>query len=150
MPTAQQRADSKRRQEKGLAYCGGCKTEKPLDNFTAVPTRRPSGVRDRCKLCYAADERGRNRQQSLQRYGLSKAEYAELFEKQKGLCAICGNAEITKSKHGKIHFLSVDHCHKSEKVRGLLCRSCNLALGKFNDSKETLQRAISYLEKNYG
>ena len=43
--------------------------------------------------------------------------------------------------------LSVDHCHVTGNVRGLLCRACNLALGQFEDNIKTLNKAIKYLEQ---
>jgi hypothetical protein len=70
-------------------------------------------------------------------YGLSVEAYKKLFEKQKGLCAICDQSSKMK--------LAVDHCHLTKKVRGLLCNPCNLALGIFKDDITRLQRAIFYL-----
>lgn len=71
----------------------------------------------------------------LYRYGLTEEAYDALMEKQDGGCAICG-AEGD---------FSVDHCHDTKKVRGLLCRECNIGLGKFKDDPELLRKAISYL-----
>lgn len=62
---------------------------------------------------------------------------------QKGKCAIC-------CKEKGIHGLVVDHDHKSGKVRGLLCNSCNKALGFFQDDIEILTNAINYLNNIYG
>lgn len=41
--------------------------------------------------------------------------------------------------------LAVDHCHRTNKVRGLLCTKCNLGLGYFADTEELLQQAVTYL-----
>jgi hypothetical protein len=76
-------------------------------------------------------------------YGLTPEDFDILLMKQKGACAICLK---TQEQTGKI--LNVDHCHKTGKVRGLLCGGCNASLGVFEDSIETLQRAIAYLEVN--
>lgn len=78
----------------------------------------------------------------LKRYGLTKEEYKTLFNKQKGLCFIC------KKKCCSGQNLSVDHCHKTQKVRGLLCKKCNTALGMLDDNVEYFETAILYL-KNY-
>ena len=43
---------------------------------------------------------------------------------------------------------NIDHCHKTNKIRGLLCHHCNIGLGNFNDNVVNLQLAIKYLEKN--
>ena len=44
--------------------------------------------------------------------------------------------------------LVVDHCHKTGKIRGLICDSCNVGLGRFKDNIDNLKNAIKYLEKN--
>lgn len=74
-------------------------------------------------------------------YNISLEDYAELFYKQNGVCAICG-----KTQKGKPLF--VDHDHSSGKIRGLLCGICNTALGGFRDKIVLLQEAIKYLNKN--
>lgn len=66
-------------------------------------------------------------------------DFEKLLDDQKGVCAICGK------KHKKR--LSVDHDHKTGKVRGLLCAKCNLALGYFYDNINNLKSAIRYLQK---
>ncbi len=66
--------------------------------------------------------------------------YNNLLIKQNNLCAIC------KKKQSGNKRLSIDHCHKTLKIRGLLCHYCNTALGSFKDSIELLQSAIDYLK----
>lgn len=80
-------------------------------------------------------------------YGLTIEDYNLMLEKQNGKCLICNGQEIHKAQ-GKRHNLSVDHCHATGKVRGLLCKSCNQALGLFKENIECLKKAISYLENN--
>ena len=80
-------------------------------------------------------------------YGISEVEYKDLYSKQKGLCAICSQPETDiyyRSK--KLRKLAVDHCHKTNKVRGLLCFHCNQGLGKFKDNPELLRKAALYCE----
>ncbi|WMX18936.1 hypothetical protein [Escherichia phage vB_EcoP_PAS59] len=77
-------------------------------------------------------------------YGITLAEYDALFEKQEGLCAICGQPETATLK-GVVKRLAVDHCHEGLHIRGLLCSSCNTGLGLFKDSPENLENAIKYL-----
>jgi hypothetical protein len=69
------------------------------------------------------------------RYGLDQQEYQHMVKASGGCCSICGD----KTK------LVVDHCHKTLKVRGLICTHCNHGLGKFMDSPERLQKAAEYL-----
>ncbi len=75
-------------------------------------------------------------------YGLTFSDYNRILKEQSEGCAICG-----KPPNGKR--LSVDHDHKSNKVRGLLCMHCNVILGHAFEKIETLENAISYLKKHY-
>ena len=72
------------------------------------------------------------------RYGITKDQYFEMYEKQDGLCAICFSECKTKQR------LVVDHCHQTGKVRGLLCKSCNMSLGVLEKS-DWLESALMYL-----
>jgi Recombination endonuclease VII len=71
------------------------------------------------------------------RFGISAAEYDALLAKQGGACAICRR----RSKYR----LCVDHCHLTGRIRGLLCYSCNLALGHLKDDQASLVAALAYL-----
>lgn len=73
------------------------------------------------------------------RYGLSFEQYQEMFVRQDGKCACCGERSA----------VDVDYCHDTGRVRGLLCRSCNVGLGQLGDTVEGLRRAIAYLEKEH-
>lgn len=64
----------------------------------------------------------------------------ELMREQKGLCAICETPQDAAKRR-----FAIDHCHKSGKVRGILCSNCNSALGMFKDSIPMMKRAITYL-----
>jgi hypothetical protein len=85
---------------------------------------------------------------SLKRkYNVTVDEYNEMLEAQNSVCAICFQPETSTYK-GKVFRLAVDHCHSTEKIRGLLCRDCNQTLGKFNDDIQRFQNAVEYLQKN--
>lgn len=71
------------------------------------------------------------------RYGITEDEFVSIKELQKGKCGIC-NIELTKDS-------LVDHDHESGRIRGILCRNCNFALGLFKDSENILNNAIKYL-----
>lgn len=75
------------------------------------------------------------------KYGISKEDYDEILKSQNGGCAICGTDK--QVGRGRLH---VDHCHTSNKVRGILCSKCNAGIGQLNDSIELLSSAIKYLE----
>lgn len=81
-------------------------------------------------------------------YGLSAAQYEAMQEAQNHKCAICGGEESTVIR-GKVVRMAVDHCHETGKVRELLCRNCNMALGGFKDSIDRLKSAITYLETHH-
>lgn len=94
--------------------------------------------------------RSRSKESKLQsNFGISLEEYEALFKEQGGVCKICGEPEKrTDPRTGKIYALSVDHCHKTGKIRGLLCMAHNKAIGLFGDSVSLLRAAISYLESS--
>lgn len=79
-------------------------------------------------------------------YGISRKTYTDLHELQGGCCAICEKVEVVVIR-GKTLSLSVDHCHKSGSIRGLLCSDCNRGLGSFRDDPKILRRAIAYLTR---
>ena len=74
------------------------------------------------------------------RYGLQPDEYAALMKKQGGKCAICRTKPT--GKRG----LHVDHHHETGVVRGLLCSSCNTAIGMLRDNSIMIRRAAKYVE----
>ncbi len=87
-------------------------------------------------------ERTRNND-LLRNYGISLDDHTNMFEKQKGLCAICG-----KEGDGRWKKLCVDHCHSTGKVRELLCRNCNMMLGQVGDNRGLLMEMVSYLDRH--
>jgi len=79
-------------------------------------------------------------------YGITESDYTEMLVSQKGVCAICSKPE-TAFRNGVPLQLSVDHCHKTNAVRGLLCTLCNRGLGLFKDNLAFLKRAYDYLRE---
>lgn len=86
--------------------------------------------------------RARNRKL---RYGLTSGDFDLLLIAQSGRCAICKNVLV---EGRNLSGLSVDHDHITGKVRGLLCRGCNVGLGYFKESASVALEAAVYLEKN--
>lgn len=85
---------------------------------------------------WCANNKDRRRNTRLKsRYGITLDQYNAMLQEQCGLCAIC-------KKPGD---LAVDHCHVTGRVRGLLHRTCNTALGLLQDSPEFLDNAAAYL-----
>ena len=80
---------------------------------------------------------------ALKEHGIKREEYETILAWSNGGCAICGAREATPGKGDLLH---IDHCHKTGKIRGLLCNWCNPALGGFRDDINLLKTAICYLE----
>lgn len=80
-------------------------------------------------------------------FSITLDEYNEMLIEQNESCAICKNKE-THMRNGKIRTLVVDHCHKTGKIRQLLCNNCNIGLGQFKDNVNLLNNAISYLNNH--
>ena len=78
-------------------------------------------------------------------YGIDYELYQLMFEMQNGKCAICNRPPKKQSKMQK---LSVDHCHYTSKIRGLLCNTCNRGIGFLQDSSKILNNAFNYLKRN--
>jgi hypothetical protein len=78
-------------------------------------------------------------------YGITVDDYDALMEQQNGVCAICLKPETVIGSGGEVKALAVDHCHKTNRVRGLLCNNCNRALGLLNDEIDLLRAAVGYL-----
>jgi hypothetical protein len=126
-----------------MKCCSTCKEEKPLSEFYTK--------RSNCKVCsnkavnnWKQNNKEKN-QRTLQKaklkakYGLTLEQYEDMVKEQKGVCYICKCENPTRK-------LNVDHCHKTGKVRKLLCDKCNMTLGLINDSQELLKQFLFYLK----
>ena len=79
------------------------------------------------------------------KYGMTTSDWSTLFAAQGESCAICKSP-----KPGNKLGWSTDHDHLTGKVRGILCRSCNLMLGNAEDNAERMQLAVAYLKRHGG
>lgn len=128
--------------------CTKCKLEKELPEFCKDKNVK-LGYKPLCRECnkakskaYALKHKDKTKGNNLKaRYGITAGEYQAMFAAQGGVCKICKLPE-----HHMGRDLSVDHCHATGKVRGLLCNSCNRGMGLFVDSPERLRKAAEYLE----
>ena len=122
------------RAPEGHKYCRTCGETKPHDEWPRNSSAS-DGLGTLCKACKAV----KGRQHHLKRsYGLTEAERDAMIGSQRGLCVICLKAPAAH----------VDHCHKTGKVRGVLCFNCNSAIGKLGDDPDAVRRAAAYLEGN--
>jgi hypothetical protein len=143
----------------GFSTCRKCCIRKSDGDYYPSRLGR-NGLSPYCKSCHNIDvktyQRGRPRAKKLaiQRrcnlkryYGLSADQYQALWDKQQGLCAVCGKPEdAEKGATGTLVRLAVDHNHDTNKVRALLCNRCNRAIGFFQDDAVLLQKAVDYLQ----
>ena len=84
-------------------------------------------------------------------FGISLDQYNEMLEAQGFVCAICNLPETQKcSTTGVVYKLAVDHCHKTGKVRALLCSRCNRTLGMVDDDVLLLQKLSAYIQQFTG
>jgi hypothetical protein len=142
--------------------CGKCHEVKPYAQFSPRGKRGEQVLyKSTCKSCAATGARdwySRNTEQGLSNrrrlqikaaYGLTPERYDAILASQDGVCAVCRQPERTVDPRSKRPYvrLSVDHCHTTGRVRGLLCHRCNRAIGLLGDSVDLLRQAIDYLER---
>lgn len=139
-------------------WCGRCQRWLPLTHFSANRIKW-DGLQERCDGCRKTHysevgkftktipplevRRQRHRIQVIKSYGITEEEFNSMLERQEGKCAICGTTDWGKPSP------SIDHDHKTGKVRALLCNRCNRVLGLAEDSPELLSMMSDYLKK-YG
>lgn len=121
--------------------CRICKNKSKKTSFTKLQ------IVSACYLCKSCTISCNNKYQ-LKKFGLNEEQYAKILLRQNNGCAICNTGTGHYSKSNIKCRLAVDHDHKTGKVRGLLCNSCNRALGLLKDSITNLQSAVVYLKEN--
>jgi hypothetical protein len=131
--------------------CQMCKKTLSLDNFFKSKQTK-DGFGSYCKECKIINNRenwNKNKHKHIEQranshlintYGITLNQYQNILDRQNGVCAIC------QQKSEKIK-LAVDHDHNTGKIRGLLCRDCNQAIGLLKDNVVLLEKAKEYLQK---
>lgn len=133
-----------------MKQCSKCGLTKAKTEFYKEK-RSKQGVQSMCKECFKTWQQSDNGKKAArkahlaQKYDITLQKYDEMLEEQNSCCIICGT-DVENCDKGSGNRLVVDHCHKTNKVRGLLCNSCNLLLGYAKDNVTILQSAISYLK----
>jgi hypothetical protein len=116
----------------GFKHCRDCDETKPLSEWHTNRASR-DGYSAYCIACTAV----RGRESYFRRkYGLSQQEIADLITAQRGRCCICLRRP---AEH-------IDHDHVTGRVRGVLCFTCNAALGQLQDDPTIIRRAADYVE----
>ena len=111
--------------------CSGCRAVySPVATGFARNRLTRDGWQNACKECKRKMHRNWRR-------GVQSGFIEQMTIAQEGRCAICAKDGVE---------LVLDHCHATEKIRGLLCRMCNALLGMAQDRVEILEEAIAYLK----
>jgi hypothetical protein len=131
---AKQRRDEIR--EIGLKHCPACSKDLPLACYT-IRASRSNSLYTLCKGCLRDKT-------LLSEYGITFADKEQIIAKQRGFCANTGcKTLLTDSK--KTH---LDHCHRTKKIRGVLCSACNMSLGRLKESTSRIVGLAEYISKN--
>ena len=127
-----------------MKICTKCNVEKPLTDYYII--KKSGNHHGSCKECFKkkskesrekfGTDHAKNRD-LVWRYGITLEEYKKYPQE----CNICGSKEEGRGFH-----MNVDHDHKTGKVRGLLCNSCNRGLGLLGE--DNLEKAILYLNQS--
>lgn len=120
------------RRATGQRHCFRCRTWK-LGALFSVDRSRRGGLASSCKECTSDAS-------TASRYGMSPNELKVFRDAHKHECGICGAREI----------VYVDHDHATGRPRGLLCPSCNSAIGLLGEDPKRFAAAVAYLEKHRG
>jgi hypothetical protein len=120
--------------------CKRCKKSQGLDCFGWSGYVKKDGKKSLCTYC----KNCQNELRVQRKFGVSYDFYKEILKQQGGCCANPGCKALVPGAPGRKRFY-IDHCHLTGKIRGLLCHSCNLALGHVQDKIEKLEGLIAYL-----
>ena len=122
--------------------CAICSRLNNKIRYLSDPTKQAMNSKKWLKNNPEKAKEMRRRQKLKAHFGITPEEYTRIFQLQNGRCAICGRHQIDLNKT-----LSVDHCHETGKVRGLLCMQCNLKLGHYEKSKHLISAFNTYIQK---
>lgn len=129
--------------------CSRCRETKPKSDFKPYQWKLASPYCNLCRKANSTKDYHKNRSHFKNRFGITIEHYESILKSQNNLCAICKNPEIHScKKYGSPKRLSVDHCHKTGSIRGILCQRCNQGIGSFCDNTDYLLNAYHYLKKS--
>jgi len=128
-----------------MKQCNRCFREFPEESFPSNGTYKGRAMkRPECRECRKMHSRDYSWRLKLEKvFGITPEFYYEMLKMQNNQCAIC-SIEMEKTNKRLI----VDHDHETGLIRGLLCDSCNLGIGKLKDSEELLMKAANYIANN--
>lgn len=130
--------------------CIECSKAAAKDWYAANPDYRRTKAQEwrKANPDYVREYRKTNRRdiyltESARKYGITREQFSKMFADQSEKCATCFKPFDWDDKQTKPH---IDHCHRTGKIRGLLCNACNSVLGITNENVETLSNLIEYLK----
>ena len=126
--------------ELGRYRCSKCQNWKHPKEFNKSKSQT-SGLCYSCRECSIKH----NKKWQVAKYGISVDEFNKKFIEQDGKCACC-NIDFIMNSYQLLKSC-VDHNHKTQQIRDLLCGRCNLAAGNVQDSSFKAKQLASYLEK---
>lgn len=150
-----------------MKTCRKCNQQKELTEFFK-DANMPDGHRKDCKACkmqatyewraknldkyntsmrayQKAHPEARYGSEIKRHYGCTLEQYNAMLIAQQGKCAICDTLHNPAVKKGRLY---VDHCHKTKKIRALLCSACNCMLGYAKDDTRIMLEAVAYLKRH--
>ncbi len=129
------------------SVCKTCRSDYMRDYYNRNPEARIKSIASSKRWRLANPDINRNSQLKhhfKKNYGLPLETWNELRDLHNNLCAICRRSAAQSSKvEARLH---IDHDHKTNTIRGLLCGRCNRAIGHFQEDTNLMRLAISYLE----
>ena len=118
---------------------------KKVSQATQWRRDNPEKAREITNKWYARNKAKRQaaiKRWKVKQYGITVEEFDAMIEAQHGACAICLRSFT------EVDPPCIDHCHRTNTVRGVLCRPCNLSIGNARDCPTVLRLAANYLERN--
>ena len=133
-----------------MKHCNGCSTELDLSNFWKGQSLCIACSKERQKTRWHSRTPKKRLEQHLKyKYGVTRAQFNEAWERQDGKCAICSiELPDLMTYDNRRRGYAIDHNHETMEFRGILCSQCNALLGMAKDSARVLANAIGYLERN--
>lgn len=113
-----------------------------LPPISGMPSHLQDWHRGQIRYC----RRHRLASNQLFKFGINIEQYMAMYRRQLGRCAICKKHALPAGSGAGVKQLVVDHCHRTNRVRALLCWGCNVSLGHFQDDAKLLRTAAAYLE----
>lgn len=152
--------EAKKLLEQGLKFCHRCKEIKNVEEYHKSKNQT-GGIATVCKVCakekhklipkykshakYIDNKEKQLDKRLIAKFGITLENYNKMLEAQNNKCAICDKTDIENGKR-----LAVDHNHKTNKVRKLLCNNCNVAIGFLGEEPSVAIKASEYLKNCNG